>query len=147
MTICEYIDSVLSERGMSRRKLAINAGISPSSLQSAFERNSKLSMDMLLPVLDVLNLPKGEILKKFGYGSILYDFEEMINDISKQKTVDEMAQEGEIVVKDLAAEILENPEYISIIGALRPLNLEGKKVVIDVAEGLSTIKKYQAEHK
>ena len=57
MTVCERIDNILKERGMSRRKLAERAGIPPSSLQSALSRNSGLSLDMLHPISKVLEVP------------------------------------------------------------------------------------------
>lgn len=57
MTPCERIDSILKSRNMSRRKLAIKAGIAPSSFQSAMERNGHLSLDMLFPISDVLGVP------------------------------------------------------------------------------------------
>ena len=53
MTPCERIDNILKSRNMSRRKLAIQAGIAPSSLQSAMERNGTLSLDMLFPISDI----------------------------------------------------------------------------------------------
>lgn len=56
MTVCERINTILKERGMSRRKLAERAGIPPSSLQSALSRNTGLSLDMLLPISDVLGV-------------------------------------------------------------------------------------------
>ena len=56
MTPCERIDNILKSRNMSRRKLAIQAGIAPSSLQSAMERNGTLSLDMLFPISDILNV-------------------------------------------------------------------------------------------
>ena len=56
MTTCERIDNILKTRNMSRRKLAIQAGIAPSSLQSAMERNGNLSLDMLFPISDVLGM-------------------------------------------------------------------------------------------
>ena len=56
MTPCERIDSILNERGMSRRKLAIQAGISTSTLQCALARNGNLSLDLLLPISDVLGV-------------------------------------------------------------------------------------------
>ena len=140
MTICEYIDSVLKEKGISRRKLAISAGISPSSLQSAFERNSKLSLDMLLPIMEVLNLPQGKTLAEFGYSSLLFDFEETIKEITKTKTIDELIQEGEQATAELANEILDNPEAFIMFGNF-------KQVAIDVVEGLTTISKYREEQK
>lgn len=62
MTICEYIDGILKVRGISRRKLAITAGIPPSSLQSAFQRNGKLSYDMLIPIARVLGIDEDLLL-------------------------------------------------------------------------------------
>lgn len=56
MTVCERIDSILKARNMSRRKLAIEAGIPPSSFQSAMQRNKELSMDMLMPISQVLEV-------------------------------------------------------------------------------------------
>lgn len=56
MTTCERVDNILRIRNMSRRQLAIQAGIPPSSLQSAMERNKGLSLDMLFPISDVLNV-------------------------------------------------------------------------------------------
>ena len=147
MTICEYIDSVLKEKGISRRKLAISAGISPSSLQSAFERNSKLSLDMLLPIMEVLNLPQGKTLAEFGYSSLLFDFEETIKEITKTKTIDELIQEGEQATAELANEILDNPEAFIMFGNFKILNQTVKHVAIDVVEGLTTISKYREEQK
>lgn len=56
MTITERIDSILSDKKMSRRKLAISAGIPPSTLQSAMERGTNISSDMLGKIAKVLNV-------------------------------------------------------------------------------------------
>lgn len=61
MTVCERIDNILREKGMSRRKLAIKAGIAPSSLQSAMARNGSLSYDMLIPISNALSIPIYEL--------------------------------------------------------------------------------------
>ena len=47
MTMTEKIDSIIQSKKMSRRQLAIKAGIPPSSLQSAMERGKNLSLEML----------------------------------------------------------------------------------------------------
>lgn len=57
MTVCNRIDCVLKARGISRRRLAIKAGIAPSSLQSALQRNGNLSLEMLQAISTALNLP------------------------------------------------------------------------------------------
>ncbi len=56
MTVCERIDAVLKERGISRRKAAIMAGISPSTFQSAMQKNGNMSVNMLVPIAKVLHV-------------------------------------------------------------------------------------------
>lgn len=56
MTPAERIDSILKERNLSRRQVAIKAKIPPSSFQSAMERNKNLSIDMLQKISDALNV-------------------------------------------------------------------------------------------
>lgn len=62
MTQCEYLDILIKERNLSRRKLALAAGISPSSFQSAMQRNTTISLDMLFPISDILNVPVETII-------------------------------------------------------------------------------------
>lgn len=69
MTVCERIDGILKERKVSRRKLALMAGISPSSFQTAMSRNTTISYDMLIPISRVLKVPIYELM---GY-SLEYD--------------------------------------------------------------------------
>ena len=56
MTMCERVDSILKARGMSRRKLALEAHIPPSSFQSAMARNGDLPTDMMFRISKVLNV-------------------------------------------------------------------------------------------
>lgn len=56
MTICERIDAELKKRNLSRRQLAVRAGIPPSSLQSAMQRNGNLSIDMVLKIAGALGI-------------------------------------------------------------------------------------------
>ena len=56
MTSAERIDEVLRERGMSRRLLAIKAGIPPSTLQSAIERNKNIPVKMLGKIASTLGV-------------------------------------------------------------------------------------------
>lgn len=145
MTICEYIDSIIKERGISRRKLAISAGIAPPSLQSAFARNTTLSLDMLLPILDFLGLPKGEVLKTYGYGSLVYDFEKTAETISKKQTVTEMVEEADKATHELEEIILDNPKAFLLIDSFVKLSDAGQEIVIDISESLLTIPKYRKE--
>ena len=57
MTTVEYVDRILASRGMSRRKLALKANISPSTLQSAMERGSFASRKMIERIAKVLEVP------------------------------------------------------------------------------------------
>ena len=56
MTTAERIDTILRERKMSRRRLASEAHVSPSTLQCALARGGNLSLDLLLPISNVLNV-------------------------------------------------------------------------------------------
>lgn len=62
MTVCERIDRELKRRNLSRRQLAIMAGIPPSSLQSAMQRNGNLSLDMVFKIADALEIPAPSLL-------------------------------------------------------------------------------------
>ena len=57
MAVADRIDTILQERGVSRRQLAIKAGIPPSSLQSALERGHNITLDMLQKIADALGVP------------------------------------------------------------------------------------------
>ncbi len=55
------IETKLENLKMSRRKLAILAGIPPSTLQTAFDKKRELSHENLLKISDVLNIPLEEL--------------------------------------------------------------------------------------
>lgn len=54
MGISERIDLLLAEKKMSRRKLAIMAGIPPSSLQSAMQRKGSMTVNMVEKLAETL---------------------------------------------------------------------------------------------
>ena len=56
MTAARKIDKILESKGISRRQLAISAGIPPSTLQSAFERNKEIPLSMLTSIADALGV-------------------------------------------------------------------------------------------
>ena len=62
MNVCERIDKILLDRGMSRRKLALNAGIPPTTFQSAMARGTNLSLDMLQKIADALGVDVNYLL-------------------------------------------------------------------------------------
>lgn len=62
MTPTERIDTLLNSRGMSRRQLAIAAGIPPSSLQAAMARGRNLTVEVLLSVAKTLDVSPSYLL-------------------------------------------------------------------------------------
>lgn len=54
MGTSERIDLLLAEKKMSRRKLAIIAGIPPSSLQSAMQRKGNMTVNMVEKLAETL---------------------------------------------------------------------------------------------
>lgn len=61
MNITNLIDTILSIRNMSRRQLAIDAKIPPSSFQSAMERGD-FSISMLKKIADTLQVPMNSLI-------------------------------------------------------------------------------------
>lgn len=116
MTVCERIDSVLKERGMSRRKLAERANIPPSSLQSALSRNTGLSLDMLLPISDVLGLSV-EFLSgveeppKLTPDEVQAMYDDFSLDEKIRLSIDGLNNLGLQKVLDRINELLEVPKY------------------------------------
>lgn len=89
MDIYENIDRELAKQGKSRRKLAIEAGIPPSTFQSMMERRRGLSVENLRKIADVLNLKWYDLLEGFEKKDI------------EEKVLDEMKWElGTITVRD-----------------------------------------------
>lgn len=96
MDIYENIDKELSKQGKSRRKLAIEAGIPPSTFQSMMERRRGLSVENLRKIAEVLNLKWYDLLEGFEKKDI------------EEKVLDEMKYElGTITVRN--GKIIEIP--------------------------------------
>lgn len=62
MTVTERIDCIIQSRKISRRQLAIKAGIPPSSLQSAMARGKNISFEMLQKIANALEVDVSELL-------------------------------------------------------------------------------------
>ena len=62
MTIAERIDGILKEKRLSRRQLAIMAGIPTSTFQSAMQRNGQMNSDMLNKIASALDMPVFNLL-------------------------------------------------------------------------------------
>lgn len=139
MTIYEYLDSILKERRMSRRKLALAAGIPPSTLQSAFERKGKMSLDMLASIANVLQLSLPEekkLYQTFGYE---VDFVEESED--DKELFDEVFSD---LISEREKKNTEYENYLSEMAeAYSKLNSEGQHVAVERVQELTEIKKYQ----
>lgn len=117
MTVCERIDEELKKRGLSRRQLAIKAGIAPSSFQSAMQRNKDISLDMLFKISDVLEMP------------ITYLLGEPETDPEEELT--------------LLNALEESTSYADFIESnLICLNNEGLKLAYEIVELIGSVEKY-----
>ena len=56
MSLYKRIDAILQDRGMSRRQLAIAAGIPPSTLQSALTREKSMTTEMIQQIAAALEV-------------------------------------------------------------------------------------------
>ena len=128
MTTCERVDAILQKRGISRRKLAIMAHLPPSSLQSALSRNRSLSLDMLIPISEVLEVSVEYLY--FGYERDEVPPEEYIRD-------------GERGLLEPGKETT----YRKIMSGINCLNEVGQKKVLERIEELLELPKYQSEWK
>lgn len=132
MTVCERIDMLLQQKNMSRRQLAIKAGIAPSSLQSAMQRNKGLSLDMLFPVSEVLGVDV-EFLSTGEFASDPLPKEE-------RERLDELAaQRSEEYQRYLKTAVPFTPIWLN----WDKLNKSGQLVAIERFMELTQIPKYQ----
>lgn len=129
MTVIERIDALLKERGMSRRRLAKDANIPPSTLQSAMERGKNISVDMLSQIADALDVSL--FFLTYGRNITENDVEEYLR-YEKESIAEKRGQRR----------ILEKME-----AALNALNEEGQQVAVERVEELTDIPKYQKAKK
>lgn len=117
MTTAERIDAILQDRKMSRRRLASEAHVSPSTLQCALARGGDLSLDLLIPISSVLNV-------SVEYLSGADELPEM--------TADELQARWDAMPVD---------DKIRIF--LSELNENGKKKVLERLEELAELPRYK----
>lgn len=84
LTCAERIENLRKKKNLSRRQLAIQAHISPTSLQSAITRNGDISMDMLIPIANVLNA-NVFYLRDGGFNTVFdREFSDLINKFDEE---------------------------------------------------------------
>ena len=120
MTTCELIDKILKEKNWSRRKLAIKAEIPPSSLQSAMQRNTTLSVDMLVKIANALKVDIYELLT--GETQEIY-FQAEVDTIMR-------------AIKDGYSFSDKETELVSVFNTL---NSDGQQMIIDVTKSVVRI--------
>lgn len=133
MDVYDRIDERLKEQHMSRRKLAMQIGVPPSTFQSMMERKKGLTFDMLGEIVEALNTSLYS----------LYDTKEM-------ELPDWLKKPQEVTINISAEQLKERPpvectqdaeERIS--AALEKLNTTGQNVAVERVEELTKIPDYQ----
>jgi DNA-binding Xre family transcriptional regulator len=62
MNAYQKIDNILRERGMSRRKLALESGIPPSTFQSMMERQRGLTIESVYKISCTLKMQPKDLI-------------------------------------------------------------------------------------
>lgn len=134
MNVCEKIDKMLLDRGMSRRKLALNAGIPPTTFQSAMARGGNLSLDMLQKIADALGVKVTDLL---ALDPSSPKDKKLLDEVNKQGLVDGAAIEKEFDIdqKNIPADddLDEDDKVIQkLLDQLSPENLDKAMDYIDL---------------
>lgn len=138
MDIYDRIDKELETRHMSRRQLAIAAGIPESTISTAFfRRTKKLSMENIQKIAAVLNIPWHVLMGLENMGGGVFGHE--------------ADPKSEISIK-VRERLFGNQKAISAIRkkinqSLDELNLLGCEVASERIEELTFIPKYKKDHK
>lgn len=145
MDIYDKIDELLSKNKISRRKLAIDLGIPPSTLQSMMARKSGLSTELLKQIADKFNLQvqyfyETEKIIIPGRLKIIY-----VDDPDKDHVaVDIEAADKEALEYGINI-INGNQSYdeetilgIKVNALFNCLNIENKRIIVNQCEKLAT---------
>lgn len=62
MNIYDKVDKLLKERGMSRRKLALEARIPPSTFQSTMERRRGMTVESIYKISTALGMKPEDLI-------------------------------------------------------------------------------------
>lgn len=151
MTTVDKINSILQDRNMSRRQLAKDAGIPPSSLQSAMERGKNISLDMLTKIAVALNVSLSDLLPSTEEAA-LQDWN-TVSDAFLRKAREIMQPNHDLQELDAASEeahklfeqsSLKGKEYL-LLNHFGKLNEKGRDVAIERVKELTLIPAYQKQ--
>lgn len=122
------LDSLLQSRGISRRKLAIQTGLSVDSLSASFRRHSKMKIDSLWKIADCLSVSAKSLIDRSEYATD----EEYQTDC---EAVENGRSNHEIMVEDT--------QILEILHLLRNLNSSGLRRVFSLVELVNEAPKYK----
>lgn len=131
----DHIDELLNQKGMSRRKLARELGISESTFTSSFNRHSKkpIPFETAEKIANILNAPLEEVV---NIAIINLAPSETDTDFEKRK---QLADSFLAQLRDM-----ENDRLLSELELwFEFLNLKGKEKAIDFVRMISKIPEYQ----
>lgn len=143
MITSERLDKFLQEKGWSRRRLAREAKIPPSTLQSAMERGEITDTRLLEKISIALNIPAGELLGLEYMGGNFWGKE------ADDETVIKIAQNMERwrKINHLDTQGLVDGELIEPLGRIKAafdkLNEDGQNIAAERVEELTKIPDYQ----
>lgn len=151
MTTVDKINSILQERNMSRRQLAKQAGIPPSSLQSAMERGKNISVDMLTKIAAALNISLSELLpstEEIAQQNLFTVMEAHLAKVHEVMQPDLDLQELDTVSEEahkLFEQVSSKSEEYLLLKNFEKLNEEGRNVAVERVKELALIPAYQKQ--
>lgn len=146
MITSERIDKFLQEKGWSRRRLAKEAKIPPSTLQSAMERGEITDTRLLEKISIALNIPAVELLGLEYMGGNFWGKEaddetviKIAQNMEHWREINHMDTQGLVDGSVVEAEFLCN----RMTAAFNQLNEKGQQIAADRVEELTKIPDYQ----
>ena len=129
ITTADLIDAFLRQRGKSRRQLAIEAGIPPSTLQSALERKRTFSVEMLQKIAAALECDVKDLIppaRAAEQGALAEGLENM-------------RRWQELAVQGYTFSEREN----DLICAFSQMNADGQLCAVHLVQDLAQVPKYK----
>ena len=131
----ELIDELLKDMGMSRRQLAIKAGLSENTMSGLFRRRAKNpSINTCQSIADALGIPVEMLMKTT---------DEIINDLEKKKTaaIQLPAISSSTIIQDAIKRQNYKPKisHSQVLTLFDSLNDSGKQKAVEILDILSRV--------
>lgn len=136
------IDQLLNKKNMSRRQLAKMIGVPPTTLQSAFEKNSNLSVDRLSKIAKALGVEPSDILGS-NWGMVFPLNPPVRDQDNPWKQIELFC---DTIEHPLEPEQLEKQLEKRLEKAYCSLSYEGRRVAVERVEELAQLPQYQEKH-